>query len=72
MHKEIEFERKKIAEELLKEHKFIFKCHRSYMVNINYIDKIESNIQGYKIFFENLDFSVPVSKNFAYKLKELI
>jgi len=60
------------AEEVLKEHKFIFKCHRSYMVNINFIDKIEGNIQGYKLFFENLDFSIPVSKNFAYKLKELI
>ncbi|MFC2096562.1 LytTR family transcriptional regulator DNA-binding domain-containing protein [Bacteroidota bacterium] len=60
------------AEDLLKEHKFIFKCHRSYMVNINYIDKIEGSIQGYKIFFENLDFSIPVSKNFVYKLKELI
>lgn len=60
------------AEELLKEQKFIFKCHRSYMVNINFIDKIEGNVQGYKLFFENLDFSIPVSKNFAYKLKELI
>ena len=60
------------VEDLLKEHKFIFKCHRSYMVNINFIDKIEGNIQGYKLFFENLDFSIPVSKNFAYKLKELI
>ncbi|HAF29193.1 MAG TPA: hypothetical protein DCG75_09120 [Bacteroidales bacterium] len=60
------------AEELLKEHKFIFKCHRSYMVNIKYIDKIEGNVQGYKLFFENLDFTIPVSKNFVYKLKELI
>ena len=60
------------AEELLKEHKFIFKCHRSYMVNVNYIDKIEGNVQGYKLFFENLDFSVPVSKNFVFKLKELL
>ena len=62
----------KNAEELLREHKFIFKCHRSFMVNINYIDKIEGTIQGYKIYLENLDFSVPVSKNFVYKLKELI
>ena len=60
------------AELLLKEHKFIFKCHRSFMVNINFIDKIEGNIQGYKLFFDNLDFSIPVSKNFAYELKELI
>lgn len=60
------------AEYLLKEHKFIFKCHRSYMVNMRSIDKIEGNIQGYKIFFENIDFPIPVSKNFAFKLKQLI
>ena len=60
------------AEELLKEHKFMFKCHRSYMVNMRSIDKIEGNIQGYKIFFENIDFSIPVSKNFAFKLKQLL
>ena len=62
----------KSTEELLKDHNFIFKCHRSYIVNVNYIDKIEGNVQGYKIFFEGLDFSVPVSKNFAYKLRHLI
>jgi hypothetical protein len=60
------------AEELLKEHKFIFKCHRCFMVNIRYIDKIEGNSQGYKLFFENVAFPVPVSKNFAVKLQELI
>lgn len=62
----------KNAEELLEEHNFIFKCHRSYMVNINFIDKIEGSVQGYKIYFEGIDFPVPVSKNFAYKLKQLI
>ncbi|MCG8411891.1 MAG: LytTR family transcriptional regulator, partial [Bacteroidales bacterium] len=60
------------AEELLKDHRFIFKCHRSYMINVNFIDKIEGNIRGYKLFFENLDFTVPVSKNFAHKLQQLI
>ena len=33
------------AEEILKEHKFIFKCHRSFMVNINYIERIEGNLR---------------------------
>jgi hypothetical protein len=60
------------AEDMLKEHKFIFKCHRSYLVNINYIDKIEGNSQGYKLYFEKVDFSVPVSKNSVSRLKELI
>jgi hypothetical protein len=60
------------AEDLLKEYKFIFKCHRSYMVNIKYIDKIEGNLQGYKLYFENVNFPIPVSKNSVDKLQELI
>jgi hypothetical protein len=60
------------AEELLKEHKFIFKCHRSYIINVNYIEKIEGNTQGYKLYFENISFSVPVSKNYVIRLQELI
>lgn len=60
------------AEEILNEYKFIFKCHRSYMVNINYIDKIEGSSQGYRLFFENINFPIPVSKNSVVKLKELI
>jgi hypothetical protein len=60
------------AEEIVKEHKFIFKCHRSYIVNINYIDRFEGNSQGYKLFFESVNFPIPVSKSSATKLQELI
>lgn len=60
------------AEEILNEYKFIFKCHRSYLANINYIDKIEGSSQGYRLFFEKVDFPVPVSKIYVNKLKELI
>ena len=60
------------AEELLKEDKFIFKCHRSYLANVNHIEKIEGSSQGYRLFFENVDFPVPVSKNYSQKLQELI
>jgi hypothetical protein len=62
----------KNAEELLEDYSFIFKCHRSYMINTHYITKIEGSVQGYKIHLDNLDFSVPVSKKFAYKLKQLV
>lgn len=60
------------AEEAVRDHKFIFKCHRSYMVNINYIERFEGSSQGYIIIFENIAFPVPVSRNAASKLKELI
>jgi hypothetical protein len=60
------------VEELLKEYKFIFKCHRSYLANINHIEKIEGSTQGYRLFFDKVDFFVPVSKIYTHKLKELI
>jgi hypothetical protein len=60
------------SEDLLKEYKFITKCHRSYIVNISYIDRFEGNLQGYKLFFDKINFPIPVSKNFAGKLQELI
>jgi len=60
------------AEEMLMDYKFIFKCHRSYMINVNHIDKIEGSSQGYRLYFEKVDFSVPVSKIYVHKLKELI
>ncbi|MFP4023722.1 MAG: LytTR family transcriptional regulator DNA-binding domain-containing protein [Thiohalospira sp.] len=62
----------KKAEELLKDYSFIFKCHRSFLINTHHIDKIEGNVQGYKIYFEKIDFTVPVSKKFAHKLKQLV
>jgi len=60
------------AQEIVKEHKFIYKCHRSYMVNISYIERIEGNSQEYKLFMENVSFPIPVSRNSVSKLKELI
>jgi predicted house-cleaning noncanonical NTP pyrophosphatase (MazG superfamily) len=60
------------AEDLLKDYKFIIKCHRSYIVNISHIDRFEGNLQGYKLYFEHIDFSIPVSKSLTGKLEELI
>lgn len=60
------------ANELLEEYHYIFKCHRSFIVNVNYIDKVEGNSQGYRLFFENIDFEVPVSKNSVKQLKEKV
>jgi hypothetical protein len=60
------------AEEILQGFKFIFKCQRSYLANVNHIEKIEGSQQGYRLFFDQVDFPVPVSKNYINKLKELI
>lgn len=58
--------------ELLSDYNYFFKCHRSFLVNINQIDRVEGNSQGYKLYFQSLDFEVPVSKNAIKDLKSRI
>jgi hypothetical protein len=60
------------TQELLSEYKFIFKCHRSFIININYINRVDGNTQGYKLFLDGIDFEIPVSKSSIDTLKEKI
>lgn len=60
---------KRIEEKLIEE-KSMFKCHRSYIVNINFIQNAEADSFGLKINIKNLDFPVPVSKNYVESLKK--
>jgi hypothetical protein len=60
------------AQKLIEEYNYFFKCHRSFIVNVNYIDRVEGNSQGYRLFFENLEFDVPVSKKAVKELKDRV
>jgi DNA-binding LytR/AlgR family response regulator len=62
----------KKIEEAITEYKFIFRCHRSFIVNINYVNEIQGNSQGYQLFFENLDFPVLVSRKYIPFFKNMI
>lgn len=48
---------------------FTLRCHRSYLVNINAIENITGNTNGYKLKIKETDFSIPVSRQ---KGKEVI
>lgn len=45
-----------------KELSFFVRVHRSYIVNLNKIDKVSGTAQGYKVYFKNVEHSVPVSR----------
>jgi len=45
----------------------IYKSHRSYLVNLQYIANVTGDAQGLKIHFKDIDIAVPVSRN---KIKE--
>jgi hypothetical protein len=56
----------------LKEPPLLFKCHRAFLVNVSNISRVMGNSQGYKLIFAGVDHSIPVSRNYSKKLKELI
>ena len=60
------------AEKLLENYNFIFRCHRTYLVNTNFIKEAEGTPQGVKIQVQDLDFLVPVSQNYILKLQDII
>jgi DNA-binding LytR/AlgR family response regulator len=56
----------------LKDYPFLFKCHRSYIVNIKRIKRTNGNAQGYKLHLENLDKEIPVARSYLKRFKELM
>ena len=62
----------KKTEELVKKYNFIFRCHRSFIVNINYINEIQGNSQGYQLFLEKIEFPVYVSEKYINIFKNKI
>lgn len=52
--------------ELLKqtETNTIQKCHRSYIVNLDKVESLRGNAQGYKLILPKIDFEIPVSRSF--------
>ena len=60
------------AEQTLLEYEFMFKCHRSFIVNINHISEIQGTSQGYALHFAKIDFPALVSQSFISEFKKLI
>ncbi|WP_343328472.1 LytTR family DNA-binding domain-containing protein [Polaribacter staleyi] len=54
----------KIATEL-KEYSNIIRCHKSYIVNIDYITDISGNARGYLLKSDFISTSIPVSRSFS-------
>ena len=59
-------------EDSLKEFSFFVRVHRSYIVNFNKIYKVSGTAQGYKVHFENVHHSIPVSRKQSAHFKSLV
>lgn len=54
----------KSLENQLSAFKFIIKIHRSIILNLNAVEKVSGNAQGYKVSLKNYPTTVPVSRSF--------
>lgn len=53
----------KKMEETLQDHAMFFRCHRTYIINLDKIEAVEGNAQGYKIKITGSEERLPVSRN---------
>ena len=60
------------ADRTVRDFDFILRCHRLFIVNINYLVKVEGNSQGYRIALEGIEFPVFVSQKYISNFKKII
>ncbi|PBQ33599.1 hypothetical protein CNR22_18060 [Sphingobacteriaceae bacterium] len=54
----------------LEKHKELFRCHKSYLVNVARVKHVSGNAQGYKLHLSGTDLLLPVSRQYNAELKE--
>ncbi len=59
---------KNIAE-ALQDRPNLFRCHKSYLVNLGQVHHVSGNAQGYKLHLRELDQLIPVSRQWNEEIK---
>lgn len=62
----------KQMEETLQNHPMFIRCHRAFIVNINYISNAEGNTQGYQLTLSNVPLEIPVSRTYLKNIKDAL
>ena len=62
----------KRIEDNLNSYSFVFRCHRTYLVNMKNIDRITGNSQGYRLSIRGFEDSIPVSRSYSKALRQLL
>ena len=55
-------------EQQLSKHTCIVRCHKSYIINTNHVEKIKGNARGYLLKIINFEELIPVSRSFPKEL----
>jgi hypothetical protein len=54
---------------MLTKHSELWRCHRSYIVNMQHIEKVSGNAQGYSLHLTGTNHPIPVSRQLNEELK---
>ncbi len=57
-------------EDLLAAWPQFFRCHRTYMVNFDKVEKVSGNAQGYRLHLKGVEETIPVSRNLNEVVRE--
>lgn len=60
----------KEMEDVLSPYPSFFRCHKSYLVNLDAVRRISGNAQGYKLHVNDLENPVPVSRSYNELIRE--
>ena len=60
------------AEYQLKEYQNYVRCHRTCLVNMDYVSKLNIYPQGYKLKLNFIEEEIPVSRQYILKVKEVL
>ncbi len=59
-------------EEDLNSYSSVFRCHRTYLVNMKNISRIIGNSQGYRLVLRDIEDSIPVSRSYSKEIIALL
>jgi hypothetical protein len=62
----------KQTEDATAEYPFIVKCHRAFLVNLNAVEQVNGNSQGYRLILTGCDDEIPVARAFTHIIKRRI
>jgi hypothetical protein len=60
----------KKVETQLQEHAGMYRCHKSFLVNLQKVSHLSGNAQGYRLHMVNSGLQIPVSRSLHTELKE--
>lgn len=62
----------KKMEDAVAEYTFLFRCHRTYLVNMDLVQKVSGNAQGYRLHLLHTEDTIPVSRNLNAVVQKML